>query len=114
MQLRLKQWFDPILISAEVGYRKPDSRIFRMVLEAWNPSSGAGAEDGKSDAGGGGSGSGGGVHRHQVVMVGDRTSRDIVGARRIGMRPVLCVLNAKQEDAYAKTVVRSRLPSRVR
>lgn len=91
----LTKWFDPIVISAECGFRKPDSRIFRLVLDRWS----AAAERAGEPA----------VERHQVVMVGDRTSRDVIGARRVGMRAVLCVLNDKQAANYAKSQVRRPL-----
>lgn len=69
-QLELTRWFDPIIVSSGVGYRKPDSRIFRMVFDHWELN---------------------GIHfaRDEVVMVGDVLSRDVLGAQRIGMRSVL-------------------------
>ncbi len=52
-----------IIVSEEVGYRKPDPRIFRDALEA----------TGLSDPG-------------QVMFVGDNPEADIDGAKRFGMK----------------------------
>jgi phosphoserine phosphatase len=56
--------FAAIVISAEVGVGKPDPRIFRAALEAID------------------------VAITDAVMVGDSLDRDIVGARRAGLRSV--------------------------
>jgi putative hydrolase of the HAD superfamily len=62
----LRGYFDPIVISAEVGLRKPNPRIFQRVLDAWQlPSA-------------------------QVVMIGDTLGADILGAQLAGLRNV-CV-----------------------
>ena len=60
----LRQYFDEILISGEVGIGKPDSRIFRLVL---------GAIDALPS---------------ETVMVGDSLSRDILGAQRTGLKGI--------------------------
>jgi FMN phosphatase YigB (HAD superfamily) len=59
-------WFDPVVVSAEVGLCKPDPRIFRLALSAR------------------------GLDPAEVVYVGD-SDEDVVGARAAGMTPVrLC------------------------
>ena len=60
----LRRWLDPILVSAAVGLRKPNPRIFRMALEAW------------------------GLPAQEVAMVGDTLGADILGAQLSGLRSV--------------------------
>lgn len=56
--------FDPELISASVGIRKPEARLFEQVLTAW------------------------GTPPQAVVMVGDTLGEDILGAQRAGLRTI--------------------------
>jgi len=56
--------FQPELISAAVGIRKPDVRLFQQVLAAW------------------------GAPPDSVVMVGDTLGEDILGAQRAGLRTI--------------------------
>ncbi|MBA7664585.1 Pyrophosphatase PpaX [subsurface metagenome] len=60
----LKDYFNTILISGELGIEKPDSRIFEVALKSL------------------------GVKARNAVMVGNRIDADIVGANRIGMKSV--------------------------
>ena len=60
----LKDYFDTILISGEVGIEKPDSRIFEVALKSL------------------------GVKAENAVMVGNRIDTDIVGANRSEMTSV--------------------------
>lgn len=60
----LRRWFDPILVSAALGIRKPNPRIFEMALEAW------------------------GTPPEAVVVVGDTLGADVLGAQLTGMRSV--------------------------
>jgi putative hydrolase of the HAD superfamily len=60
----LEDAFDAIIVSAEVGVKKPDPEIFRIALERT------------------------GVERGSVVHVGD-TEEDVQGAIRAGIRPIL-------------------------
>ncbi len=55
------EWFDPIVLSGEVGVRKPDSAIFALALEALE------------------------LDPFDVYFVGDRLSDDIGGAGAVGM-----------------------------
>lgn len=57
----IRHFFDPILISATVGYRKPNPRIFRLALDAW------------------------GLAPERAAMIGDTLGADILGARNAGM-----------------------------
>jgi len=63
--LELARLFDALIISAHVGYQKPHQRIFEHALEV------LGAEPGTA------------------IHVGDNYQADVVGARRVGIRPVL-------------------------
>ena len=56
--------FDPELVSAAVGIRKPETRLFEQVLAAW------------------------GTPPQTVVMVGDTLGEDIFGAQRAGLRTI--------------------------
>jgi putative hydrolase of the HAD superfamily len=63
--LGLTRLVDFLVISAEAGVRKPDSRIFRMALDK------------------------AGVRPDEAIHVGDLPEEDAEGARRAGLRPVL-------------------------
>jgi HAD superfamily hydrolase (TIGR01662 family) len=56
--------FDPQLVSAAEGVRKPNVRLFQRVLSAWN------------------------LPPEAVVMVGDTLGEDILGAQRAGLRSI--------------------------
>ncbi|SDO61123.1 putative hydrolase of the HAD superfamily [Nakamurella panacisegetis] len=58
-------YFDPIVISGDHGYRKPDARLFRMAVDAI------------------------GVPAANVLYVGNDMHRDIHGAREAGMQTVM-------------------------
>ena len=63
-QFSLQEYFNPILISAEEGCRKPHQQMFNRLLEAW------------------------GVAPETVVMVGDTLNADIAGAQIAGMHQI--------------------------
>jgi len=56
--------FDPQLVSAAEGVRKPNVSLFQRVLSAWN------------------------LPPEAVVMIGDTLGEDILGAQRAGMRSI--------------------------
>ncbi len=60
----IRSFFDPILISAAIGSRKPAPGPFLQILEHWQH------------------------EPEQVVMVGDRLDQDILGAQRVGMHQI--------------------------
>lgn len=64
-RLGLKERFDAVLTSAEVGRRKPHPRIFEHALERL------------------------GLSPDRVIYVGDSYDEDVVGARRAGITPLL-------------------------
>jgi len=61
----LAKFFDVILISGEIGWRKPSPRIFQKALESL------------------------GVSASETVFVGDSPILDVEGAKNVGMRTVL-------------------------
>lgn len=65
--LGLSHLFDLVVSSADVGLRKPDPRIFMLACERL------------------------GVRPDQAVHVGDHHYADVLGARAVGMTPVLIV-----------------------
>lgn len=60
--LTVEALFDPVVISEEVGLRKPDPRIFELAITDWRVSPGS------------------------VLFVGDDPIADISGAKAAGMR----------------------------
>jgi len=58
-------YFDPIIVSGDHGYRKPDRRLFQFALD------------------------GVGVPAEHAVYVGNDMHRDIFGAREAGMKTVM-------------------------
>lgn len=74
-RLGFRPWLRPALSSAGVGIRKPDPRIFHMVLDEW------------------------GLLPEQTVMVGDTLEADILGAQLTGMRSVLVTMRESTSNA---------------
>jgi putative hydrolase of the HAD superfamily len=64
-QVGLSDLFDPIVVSGDHGFRKPDPRLFAIALDAL------------------------GVAPQQAVYVGNDMYRDIHGARQVGMGTVM-------------------------
>ncbi len=70
----LDRYFKVVVISGEVGWRKPHERIFRTALEQL------------------------GVRAGEAVHVGNSPEEDIRGAKRVGMRAVLVLWGRPPED----------------
>ncbi|MGV8073766.1 MAG: HAD family hydrolase [Syntrophobacteraceae bacterium] len=68
-------YFQPIIVSGDCGYRKPDSRIFQAVLDGL------------------------GVLPKNVLFVGNDMYRDIYGAGRAGMKTVFFSSNQGRKKA---------------
>lgn len=64
-QMGLLPYFDPIVVSGDHGFRKPDPRLFTVALDAL------------------------GVMPEQVLYVGNDMHRDVFGAQGAGMRAAL-------------------------
>jgi len=65
----IDSYFDPIVISSDYGFRKPDPRLFQAALDGI----GAGPEE--------------------VLFVGNDMYRDVFGARQMGIRTVFFTSN---------------------
>jgi HAD superfamily hydrolase (TIGR01549 family) len=82
VKLRLERYLRPALNSAGVGVRKPDSRMFQLILDEW------------------------GLEPAEVVMVGDTLRADILGAHLLGMRSVLALMDENPEnEAWRDSVI---------
>ncbi|MCB0045428.1 MAG: HAD family hydrolase [Caldilineaceae bacterium] len=80
--LGLRPYFDMVLTSAGVEYRKPDPQIFDLILERW------------------------GVLGYETVVVGDSLRHDVAGGVEIGAQTVFVdmgttpqIAHQNQEDA---------------
>lgn len=76
-KIGVRRFFDPILVSAAVGVRKPAPLIFQKTLTQWD------------------------LPADQTVMVGDTLSADILGAQRLGMHQIWLTTAADREDNLA-------------
>jgi HAD superfamily phosphatase (TIGR01668 family) len=70
------EYFDLVIVSSEVGATKPNEKIFRVALDKLN------------------------LQPSEVVMVGNRISRDILGGNQLGMKTILVRWN----DRYQETI----------
>jgi putative hydrolase of the HAD superfamily len=69
------EYFDQILVSSELGFGKPDPRIFHLMLNMLD------------------------VKPEESVMIGNTISTDIFGGNRIGMQTIL----VQPEDEYNRS-----------
>lgn len=72
--LDITRFFDAIIISGEVGWRKPSPKIFQKALNALS------------------------VSASETVFVGDMLRLDIEGAKRMGMKTVLVKRTAERHE----------------
>jgi HAD superfamily hydrolase (TIGR01662 family) len=73
-KINVEKYFDVIVTSVDVGFNKPDERIFKIALKALD------------------------VKPEESVMVGNRISADIIGGNRIGMKTILYKWNERYLD----------------
>lgn len=73
-KFHLSNFFEVVVISGDIGWRKPSPKIFENALEALN------------------------MHASEVVFVGDAPFHDIAGARHVGMKTVLLRRLGKKEN----------------
>ncbi len=73
----IRPYFDPIVVSAEQGVRKPDQRIFDPILKGW------------------------GLDPGRLVMTGDNLAADIEGARRLGIFSIWLTADADTPGNHA-------------
>lgn len=77
-RLELRRYFDAVLFSSEIGWRKPDPRIFSELLTRL------------------------GLPPSSVWFVGDEWEADIEGARGVGMRAILTPAAKAPDEAAAQ------------
>ncbi|RJQ62005.1 MAG: HAD family hydrolase [Desulfobacteraceae bacterium] len=70
----IDSYFDPVIISSDFGFRKPDRRLFEAAL------------------------SGQGLAPENVLFVGNDLYRDIFGARELGMKTVFFSSNQGRKE----------------
>jgi putative hydrolase of the HAD superfamily len=70
----IAKYFDTLTISGEVGWRKPNPRIFKKALQRLN------------------------VKASEAILIGDSPHYDIEGAKNIGMRTILVRKASTDED----------------
>ena len=75
-RLDLERYFDPIVISSEIGHRKPSREIFDAALDQ------AGAAPSRS------------------IYIGDKPAVDVVGAKKAGMNAILIDREDTFPDAH--------------
>ena len=75
----LMQYFTHIFISAEIGYEKPNTQAFQIVLEAY-------------------------PDLHEVWMVGDNKTADVAGALALGIPAILVRRYHPDAQLYAETL----------
>jgi putative hydrolase of the HAD superfamily len=68
----LAGYFNPIIISGDYGYRKPDPRLFQAALAELE------------------------VRPEEAIFVGNDRFRDVLGARQVGMKTILFCPNGNQ------------------
>ncbi len=65
----LLKYFDPIIVSGDYGYRKPDARLFQKALDALQ------------------------VRPEQALFLGNDLYHDIFGAQQVGMKAIFISYN---------------------
>ena len=63
-KLGMRLFFDPFVVSADIGVRKPRAEAFRAVLDRWL------------------------LPAYAIAMVGDSLYHDVDGANRLGLRSI--------------------------
>lgn len=86
-QADIGHYFDPIIISAEMGYRKPNHQLFDRVEREWE------------------------LDPTQLVMVGDQLEADILGAGRAGWHTIW--LRSDHQDSRLDGAGEELRPDRV-
>jgi putative hydrolase of the HAD superfamily len=74
----LLKYFNPIIVSGDYGYRKPDPRLFQKALEALQ------------------------ARPEQAIFIGNDLYHDISGAQQVGMKAIFVSNN--QNDTFSQTI----------
>lgn len=82
---RLRNYFDPIIVSAAVGIRKPHPLIFQPVFAQWS------------------------IDAKDIVMIGDTLDADVLGATHTGMSSIW--LRTQSEDPNPKVLTDQLQPN---
>ncbi len=85
----IRDYFDPIIISAEIGIRKPDPRPFKMVLDRWQ------------------------VKPESVVMIGDRLDADILGAQDAGIHQIWLKPESEAEGSAVGQIIPEKIAEKL-
>jgi len=80
-KLGLNPFFDVVLISGELGFRKPHPLVFHQLIEQL------------------------GVRNDQILYVGDDPEPDITGAQKAGLQPVLTTYVRDQNTPFIPGIV---------
>ena len=75
----LLRYFNPIIVSGDFGYRKPDPRLFQMALDALQ------------------------VQPEQALFFGNDVYHDIFGAQQVGMKAIL--VSSNQGNTSSQTIL---------
>ncbi len=70
----LLDFFDPLIVSGDFGYRKPDARLFKKALKKLN------------------------LKANEVIFIGNDLYRDIYGANSLGMKSIFFKSNQGDHD----------------
>ena len=73
----LLNYFNPIIVSSNYGYRKPDPRLFQKALDALQ------------------------VRPEQALFFGNDLYHDIYGAQQVGMKAIFVAYNQGNTSAQA-------------
>ncbi len=73
--LGIEKYFQPIIVSGDLGFRKPDKRIFEAALSGLD------------------------VPPENVIFVGNDMYRDVYGAKQVGIRTVFFASNQGRQTA---------------
>ena len=79
---RILEYFDVVVVSSEVGVTKPDEKIFRIALNQLS------------------------LQPSEVIMVGNRISRDIIGGNKLGMKTILVKWNNRYQEKITNKLER--------
>jgi len=83
-RLGWREFFDPFVVSSDVGYRKPLPEVFRPILERWSMPPG------------------------EMAMIGDSLYHDVGGAERLGLHAVHLTAIANPGDPAHRDAIRPR------
>ena len=76
--MRLLHYFNPIIVSGDYGFRKPDPRLFQKALDALK------------------------VRPEQALFFGNDIYHDIFGAQQVGMKAIF--ISSNQGNRSSQTI----------